>query len=243
MNLTERAHAQGIDVQTACRWYREGTLPVPVPKAGRLILMSRQAAAEAARPADGAGLYARVSWHDQRSGLAGPDVLEPPPVFPDDHPLAKISRMAESPNPIDHVQEQLRDAGYLADTATGTVVHLAGALGKPVLIEGPAGTGKTQLAKSVAEMTGKPLIRLQCYEGLDESKAIYEWDYRRQLLQLQLLQGGQQLAGDLAQGGQVHRRGEHVVGGLTHIHVIVGMDALAGQPRDHLVGVHVGRGA
>jgi MoxR-like ATPase len=98
--------------------------------------------------------------------------------------------MAESPNPIDHVQEQLRDAGYLADTATGTVVHLAGALGKPVLIEGPAGTGKTQLAKSVAEMTGKPLIRLQCYEGLDESKAIYEWDYRRQLLQLQLLQGG-----------------------------------------------------
>jgi MoxR-like ATPase len=98
--------------------------------------------------------------------------------------------MAESPNPIDHVQEQLSEAGYLADTATGTVVHLAGALGKPVLIEGPAGTGKTQLAKSVAQMTGKPLIRLQCYEGLDESKAIYEWDYRRQLLQLQLLQGG-----------------------------------------------------
>jgi MoxR-like ATPase len=98
--------------------------------------------------------------------------------------------MAESSNPIDHVQEQLSEAGYLADTATGTVVHLAGALGKPVLIEGPAGTGKTQLAKSVAQMTGKPLIRLQCYEGLDESKAIYEWDYRRQLLQLQLLQGG-----------------------------------------------------
>ena len=98
--------------------------------------------------------------------------------------------MAESPNPIYYVQERLRDAGYLADTATGTVVHLAAALGKPVLIEGPAGTGKTQLAKSVALMTGKPLIRLQCYEGLDESKAIYEWDYRRQLLQLQLIQAG-----------------------------------------------------
>jgi MoxR-like ATPase len=98
--------------------------------------------------------------------------------------------MAESSTLIEEVQEQLRLAGYLADTATGTVVHLAAALSKPVLIEGPAGTGKTQLAKSVALMTGKPLIRLQCYEGLDESKAIYEWDYRRQLLQLQLHQGG-----------------------------------------------------
>ncbi len=86
----------------------------------------------------------------------------------------------------------LRGAGYLADTTTGTVVHLAAELGKPVLIEGPAGTGKTQLAKSVAVATGKRLIRLQCYEGLDESKAIYEWDYRRQLLQLQLQHGSTQ---------------------------------------------------
>jgi MoxR-like ATPase len=98
--------------------------------------------------------------------------------------------MADAPTPIDDMQEQLRRAGYLADKATGTVVHLASVLSKPILIEGPAGTGKTQLAKSVALMSGKPLIRLQCYEGLDESKAIYEWDYRRQLLQLQLYQGG-----------------------------------------------------
>ena len=98
--------------------------------------------------------------------------------------------MTEAFSAVDRVLEGLRGAGYLADSTTGTVVHLATALGKPVLVEGPAGTGKTQLAKSAALAAGKPLIRLQCYEGLDESKAIYEWDYRRQLLQLQLHQAG-----------------------------------------------------
>ncbi|MEP7026217.1 MAG: MoxR family ATPase [Actinomycetota bacterium] len=83
----------------------------------------------------------------------------------------------------------LRSTGYLADEATATIVHLASVLQKPILVEGPAGTGKTELAKSVAAAAGKQLIRLQCYEGLDESKAIYEWDYRRQLLQLQLHKG------------------------------------------------------
>ena len=92
----------------------------------------------------------------------------------------------DSRSSIDNVLADLRSAGYLADLATATIVHLAAVLQKPVLIEGPAGTGKTELAKSVASSSGKPLIRLQCYEGLDESKAIYEWDYRRQLLQLQL---------------------------------------------------------
>ncbi len=91
--------------------------------------------------------------------------------------------------PVGGVLDGLRAARYLADTTAGTVVYLAAALGKPVLVEGPAGTGKTQLAKSVAQAAGKRLIRLQCYEGLDESKAIYEWDYRRQLLQLQLRLG------------------------------------------------------
>jgi MoxR-like ATPase len=105
-------------------------------------------------------------------------------------PVAGADSPGSSPATPGQVQEQLGAAGYLADAATGTVVHLAAALGKPVLVEGPAGTGKTQLAKSVAAMTGKRLIRLQCYEGLDESKAIYEWDYRRQLLQLQLHQNG-----------------------------------------------------
>ena len=89
----------------------------------------------------------------------------------------------------------LRMAGYLPDQKVATVVHLAGCLGKPVLVEGPAGTGKTELAKSVAAATGNRLIRLQCYEGLDETKALYEWDYRKQLLAIQL--HGTDAEGDL----------------------------------------------
>jgi len=84
------------------------------------------------------------------------------------------------------VVERLGAVGYLADEAIGTTVYLADRLDKPLLVEGPAGTGKTELAKAVAAATGSRLIRLQCYEGLDESKALYEWDYRKQLLALQL---------------------------------------------------------
>ncbi|MFP3902406.1 MAG: AAA family ATPase [Acidimicrobiia bacterium] len=83
------------------------------------------------------------------------------------------------------VREALGKVDYLADEGIAGVVYLADRLGKPVLIEGPAGTGKTQLAKSVSEMTGSRLIRLQCYEGLDESKALYEWNYKKQLLRIQ----------------------------------------------------------
>src|SRR5690554_2151281 len=86
---------------------------------------------------------------------------------------------------VQQVREGLRDVSYLADEGIAGVVFLADRLGKPVLVEGPAGTGKTQLAKSVAEMTGARLIRLQCYEGLDESKALYEWNYKKQLLRIQ----------------------------------------------------------
>src|ERR1044071_5680984 len=83
------------------------------------------------------------------------------------------------------VRDGLRKVDYLADEGIAGVVSLADRLQKPVLIEGPAGTGKTQLAKSVAEMSGARLIRLQCYEGLDESKALYEWNYKKQLLRIQ----------------------------------------------------------
>ncbi len=83
------------------------------------------------------------------------------------------------------VRESLAKVDYLADDGIAGVVYLADRLGKPVLVEGPAGTGKTQLAKSVAEISGARLIRLQCYEGLDESKALYEWNYKKQLLRIQ----------------------------------------------------------
>lgn len=88
----------------------------------------------------------------------------------------------ESPHAV---RQQLESVAYLADEGIASVVFLAERLGKPVLVEGPAGTGKTQLAKSVAAALGHRLIRLQCYEGLDESKALYEWNYKKQLLRIQ----------------------------------------------------------
>jgi MoxR-like ATPase len=90
---------------------------------------------------------------------------------------------------VDAVREGLRKVNYLADDSIAGVAYLADRLAKPVLIEGPAGTGKTQLAKSLAEMSGARLIRLQCYEGLDEAKALYEWNYKKQLLRIQVERG------------------------------------------------------
>ena len=90
---------------------------------------------------------------------------------------------------IDDAKSRLAGTGYLVDEGLATVVFLGDALGKPILLEGPAGTGKTELAKAVAEATGAKLVRLQCYEGLDEARALYEWNYRKQLLRIQAAQG------------------------------------------------------
>lgn len=87
------------------------------------------------------------------------------------------------------VAADLEAAGYLTDTTIEQVVFLAARLEKPILAEGPAGVGKTALALALAEATGRPLVRLQCYEGLDEAKALYEWNYHKQLLRLQSDEG------------------------------------------------------
>ena len=89
---------------------------------------------------------------------------------------------------VSDVGKRLAAAGYLPDAQIATTVFLADRLGKPLLVEGPAGTGKTELAKALAAATGSELIRLQCYEGLDEARALYEWNYKKQLLRIQASQ-------------------------------------------------------
>src|SRR4030066_427765 len=85
------------------------------------------------------------------------------------------------------VKSSLNSKKYIASDEIATIVYLSQKLGKPLLTEGPAGVGKTELAKAIASATGRELIRLQCYEGLDESKSLYEWEYAKQLLYTQLL--------------------------------------------------------
>jgi len=100
------------------------------------------------------------------------------------------STATPTPASTAEVAAGLRAAGYLPGESTALVAFLATKLGKPILVEGPAGVGKTELAKALARYLGRELVRLQCYEGLDEAKALYEWNYRKQLLRIQA-QGGE----------------------------------------------------
>jgi MoxR-like ATPase len=107
------------------------------------------------------------------------------------------------PQSVAEVRESLGAVGYLADEGIALVSFLAQRLGKPVLVEGPAGVGKTELAKAISRATERRLVRLQCYEGLDEAKALYEWNYRKQLLRIQAESGG-----DVDSSGWEEARGD-----------------------------------
>jgi MoxR-like ATPase len=96
-----------------------------------------------------------------------------------------MTTTTSQPESVSDVTDGLRAAGYLPGESTALVSFLATKLGKPVLVEGPAGVGKTELAKALSRYLGRTLVRLQCYEGLDEAKALYEWNYRKQLLRIQ----------------------------------------------------------
>lgn len=102
-----------------------------------------------------------------------------------EHELDSRAVSRDQPQSAEEVAAGLREAGYLPGESTALVSYLAARLGKPILVEGPAGVGKTELAKALARYLGRSLVRLQCYEGLDEAKALYEWNYRKQLLRIQ----------------------------------------------------------
>jgi len=132
-------------------------------------------------PAPGFGVTRRACAIVCRSGVT---IIGGVAETPNPGPPAPPIQAAGSPESVAEVKEALGRVGYLADEPAALVAYLAQQLGKPVLVEGPAGVGKTELAKAISRATERQLIRLQCYEGLDEAKALYEWNYRKQLLRI-----------------------------------------------------------
>ena len=134
--------------------------------------------------------HVRQGWRSVGTGLDWPAVPQMPSDAGDVNAAGRRPSQRTLGGPrmfsgVEAVRAALAGVGYLCDPGVAQVVYLADRISKPVLVEGPAGTGKTQLAKSVAEAAGSRLIRLQCYEGLDEAKALYEWNYKKQLLCIQ----------------------------------------------------------
>jgi MoxR-like ATPase len=112
--------------------------------------------------------------------------------------VSTAERMPARPQSVEELSTRLGEQAYLADRGLGTAIFLSLSLGQPLLLEGEAGVGKTEVAKSLAAALGAELVRLQCYEGIDAHQALYEWDYTRQLLYIRLLQEGRELREDAA---------------------------------------------
>jgi len=140
-------------------------------------------------------LHGPCGYHADPAPLPGG---APGPIYEDSE---HVSAAPDSParKAIAEIQQGFAASGYIASDAIATLVYLARALSKPVLVEGPPGVGKTELAKAAATLFDKPLIRLQCYEGLDEARALYEWKYGKQLLYTQVLK---EKLGDLMAGAE-----------------------------------------
>src|SRR3989441_4812493 len=118
--------------------------------------------------------------------------------------------MAHALQSVEEAADRLRGAGYLASPEIAASAFLADRLEKPILVEGPAGVGKTELGRAFAQATGRKLIRLQCYEGLDEAKALYEWEYAKQLLYTQLLKD--KIAETIAGAGTLREAADRIGG-------------------------------